>query len=623
MHEAMCGGAPRGGSTSPIGPSREISAGLHPALHDSHRDTPNMTTPFPRILPVHACRRTACLKMVCAASLLFLPAVGNSGSAAATPVRNPAQQAAHDGHHARHPQTAPRQAAPATRADMLKGAYGPYRANNDLLYYHLHVRVDPGKKSISGMNTIRFRMLEDGTRIQIDLQQPMAVDRITFGGKTLAYERDEGAVFIDFPETLKKGGTYAIDFYFSGRPYSKGRFGNFTFATDAQGHPWIFTASEDDGASVWWPNKEQWRDEVTHMDISVAVPDGLTDVSNGRFAGKKALGDGYTEWNWQVHYPINNYDVALNIADYTHFSDAYGNYYVLPQDLARAKEQFKQVKGMMDAYQHYFGEYPFAKDGYKLVEVPYSGMEHQSAVSYGNKFENGYLGRDWTGVGISPRFDFIIIHESAHEWFGNSITASDRADMWIHEAWATYLESLYVEYHWGKSDALRYLDGYKPKVRDLRPIVAEPGVAATPPEDQYFKGALMINTLRSVIDDDARWWKLLHDFYQHFKYRNISTGDVVAYFNEHAGMNLTPIFDQYLHHTRIPTLELLFGESKGMVMYKWKADVDDFAMPVRVGRPGHWQIIRPTTHWQWMQTPLTKDQFDVATDLYYVDVDKP
>jgi aminopeptidase N len=511
-----------------------------------------------------------------------------------------------------------------TRADMLRGAYGPYRANNDLLYYHLDIRVDPDKQLISGKNTIRFRMLKDGTRIQLDLKETLSIDEILYGRTTLKYERDTGAVFVDFPETLRAGHVYSIDFHYSGHPVEAGRFGGMTFKKDPAGHVWINTACEGSGASMWWPDKDQWRDEVESMDISVAIPNDLVDVSNGKFVGKTDLGDGYTRWDWHVHYPINNYDVSLNIGDYVHFSDRLGDlpldFYVLPADLDKAKKQFAQAKGMLEAYQHYFGPYPFAKDGYKLIEAPYSGMEHQSAVTYGNLFENGYLGRDWTGVGVSPRFDFIIIHESGHEWFGNSITAADPSDEWIHEGWTTYLESLYVENRWGKDDAIKYLNGYKPKVQKLQPIVAERGVKAEPTEDQYFKGALMINTLRSVVNDDAKWWSLLHNFYQHFKYQNIMTEDVVAYFNQNTGINLTPIFDQYLRHARIPRLELLFGESPGMVMYKWRADEDNFAMPVRVGTPGHWQIILPTTKWQWMQTPLTKGELQVATDLYYVEV---
>ena len=513
-----------------------------------------------------------------------------------------------------------------TRAEMLRGAYGPYRANNDLLYYHLDIRVDPAQKFIGGKNTIRFRMLKDDTRIQLDLSEALSVDKILYGTNPLKYERDGSAVFIDFPETLRAGQIYSIDFYYSGHPPETGRFGGITFKKDASGHDWINTACEGIGASVWWPNKDQWRDEVENMDISVAIPKGLVDVSNGKFAGKTDLGDGYTRWDWHIHYPINNYDVSLNIGNYVQFSDKLGDlsldFFALPEDLEKAKIQFAQAKGMLEAFQHYFGSYPFAEDGYKLIEAPYAGMEHQSAVTYGNLFQNGYLGHDWTGVGISPRFDFIIIHESGHEWFGNSITAADPSDMWIHEGWTTYLESLYVEYRWGKADAIKYMSGYRPKVVNLRPIVAERGVNADPTEDQYFKGALMLNTLRSVVDDDAKWWILLYNFYQQFKYRNITTDDVVSYFNQQTGMNLTPIFDQYLRHTQIPRLELLFGEAPGMVMYKWSADEETFSMPVRVGTADHWQIIHPTTEWQSMQTTLTKDEFQVATDLYYVDVNK-
>ena len=555
-----------------------------------------------------------------AASSLFAQAAQQTTSQTATPVAAPAT--------AQKPPAKPNDTIvpPPTRAEMLRGAYGPYRANNKLIYYHLDIRVDPEKQTISGRNTIRFRMLKDGTRIQLDLFETLKVDKILWGATALKYERDSGAVFINFPRTLHAGQVYSIDFYYSGHPVETGRFGGITFKKDPAGRVWINTACEETGASMWWPNKDQWRDEVESMEISVAIPNGLVDVSNGKFIGKTDLGDGYTRWDWKVHYPINNYDVSLNIGSYVHFADQLGDlsldYYVLPEDLDKAKVQFAQAKGMLEAYQHYFGPYPFVKDGYKLIEAPYAGMEHQSAVTYGNLFKNGYLGRDWTGVGISLRFDFIIIHESGHEWFGNSITAADPADMWIHEGWTTYLEGLYVEYRWGKEDAIKYLSGEKAKVKNQRPIIAERGVNAEPDQDQYFKGALMLNTLRSVVNDDAKWWALLHGFYQHFKYQNILTEDVVSYFNQHTGMNLTPIFDQYLRHAQIPRLELLFGEEPGLVMYKWRADEEKFAMPVRVGKPGEWQIIHPTTRWQWMKTPLSKDEFQVATELYYVDVNK-
>jgi aminopeptidase N len=523
---------------------------------------------------------------------------------------------------------APQPAAPPpTQADILSGAYGPYRANNDLLYYHLDVRVDPAKKFISGSNTIRFRMLKDGARIQLDLYPDLKVDKILMGTTQLKYTRDDGAVFVDFPQPLRAGQVYTIVFYYEGSPQSKGRFGGITFGKDPAGRPWIVTSCEDDGASIWWPDKDQWRDEVQNMEISVAVPNGLVDVSNGKFMGKTDLHDGYTRWDWFVHYPINNYDVALNIGDYVHFHGQYGSlpldYYVLPEDLAKAKKQFAQVPGMLAAFTHYFGGYPFPKDGYKLVQVPYSGMEHQSAVAYGNGFTNGYLDRNWTHTPWSMKFDFIIIHESAHEWFGNSITAADRADMWIHEGWATYLEALYVEYHWGHRADIEYLNGLKPKVKNQRPILCRRGIDATPPEDQYFKGALMLNTLRSVVNDDARWFAAIHGFYQRFKYQNILTEDVVAYFNHALGRDLTPIFDQYLRHADIPTLELKFDAARGTVAYRWKADEPSFAMPVRVGQKGNWTIVTPvTTRWQTMKTSLGKDRFQADTDLYYINVEK-
>jgi aminopeptidase N len=532
-------------------------------------------------------------------------------------------------------QTAPAPAAPAailasqkppTRADFLRGEYGRYRANNDLLFYRLAVRVDPGKKSIAGTNTIRFKMLKDDTRIQLDLYANLNVDRISLGPTTLKYERELNTVWVDFPRTLKAGREYAIDFQYSGTPKETGRFGGMSYKKDPAGKDWIFTACEGEGASIWWPNKDQWRDEVEKMEISVAIPNGLVDVSNGRFVGKTDLGDGYTRWDWLVQYPINNYGVSMNIGNYVHFEDRLGDlpldFYVLPGSLEAAKRQFAQARPMIEAYQRFFGDYPFKKDGYKLIEVPYSGMEHQSAVTYGNRFANGYLERDWTGVGVSPKFDFIIIHESGHEWFGNAVSAADVSDMWIHEGWTTYLENLYVEHLFGYDEALKYVNGYKTKVRNREPIVTQRGIHRTPPQDMYFKGALFLNTLRSVVDDDPRWWTLLHDLFQRFKYQNIMTEDIVQFFNAQLGRNLTPVFDQYLRRTELPTLELAFNGAEGTVAYRWKADEREFAMPVRVGERGKWTVIRPTTDWAVMKTPLKKDDFEVAIDLYYINVTK-
>ena len=515
--------------------------------------------------------------------------------------------------------------------DKLLGGYGPYRANNDLLHYNLHVRVDPAKQFLSGMNAIQFRMLEDGKRIQLDLVPTFRIDGIFLekahrAPVPLTYQRVGGrSIFVDFTHPLRKGKIYTVDFHYSGHPVEMGRFGGFVFRKDPMGRPLVNTACEEEGASVWWPNKDQWRDEVESMDISVEAPSDMVEVSGGRFQGKTDLHDGYTRWDWKVQYPINNYDVSLNIGTYTHFSDSYNglslDYYVFPEDLEKAKHQFVQVKDMLKAYERFFGEYPFPKDGYKLVEALYSGVENQTAITYGNHFENGYLGRPKTGIGA--RFDFIIVHESAHEWFGNSITARDRSDMWIHEGWANYCESLFVEDMWGKEDGLTYLNTGKEGVKNEVPVIAEEGIYATPPTDQYKKGALFLNTIRSIVNDDAVWFKLLHDYYQHFKYQTIMTTDVASFFNTETGLNLTPVFNQYLRHAAIPTLELRFDDAAHTVFYRWDAEEPGFAMPIRVGSSSNWQIVQPvTTEWQVLSTPLDKEQFEVATDLYYVNVRK-
>ena len=536
---------------------------------------------------------------------------------ASFPQASPAQQAP-------LPVPAPTVLRPPTRADILRGEYGRYRANNDLLSYRLDVRVDPAKQTIAGRNTIRFRMLGDDTRIQLDLYANLNVDKILLGATPLKYQRDLNTVWVDFPRVLKAGRAYAIDFHYSGTPKEQGRFGGMAFKKDPAGNDWIFTACEGEGASIWWPNKDQWRDEVEKMDISVAVPTGLTDVSNGKFVGKTDLGDGYTRWDWQIQYPINNYNVSLNIGNYQHFGDRLGDlpldFFVLPGSLEGAHRQFAQAKPMIEAYQRFFGDYPFKKDGFKLIEVPYSGMEHQSAITYGNRFANGYLERDWTGVGVSLKFDFIIIHESGHEWFGNAVSAADVSDMWIHEGWTTYLENLYVEHLFGYDDALKYVNGYQTKVRNREPVVTQRGIHRTPSQDMYFKGALFLHTLRNIVNDDDRWWEVLREFFQHFKYQNIMTEDVESFFNARLGINLTPVFNQYLRRADLPVLELAFNEAEGTVAYRWKADERDFAMPIRVGERGKWIVIRPTTDWALMKTPLQKGTFEVATDLYYVNV---
>ncbi len=520
------------------------------------------------------------------------------------------------------------QPAAPPASNLLRGAYGPERANNDLLHYTLDVRVDPAAKTITGTVAVRFRMLQDASRIQLDLTPTLNIDSVRMGGKNLKYERAGTPFFVDFAKPLKRGKTYEVAVAWSGTPKAIGRFGGMVYGTDPQGRPWIYTSCEDDGASIWWPNKDQWRDEPQEgVDMHVQVPTGLTAVSNGRLLGSHDVGGGYTQWDWRVTYPINNYDVSLNIGTYAHWSDKLasqsGNvdmdFYVQPENLEKAHTQFAQAKGMLDVFQKYFGQYPFVRDGYKLVEVPYAGMEHQSAVAYGNGFKNSYLGPDWTGVGISPRFDFIIIHESGHEWFGNSVSAADPADMWIQEGFCTYMEDVFVEAMYGHADAVRYIDSLRPKVRYQRPILQPRGGNADPPIDQYFKGALMLNTLRSAVNDDAKWFSTLHDVATHFAYKNILTEELVAYMNQRLGLDYTPVFNAYLKYTAIPDLELRYNDAAGTVDYRWDSPVANLNLPVRVGDAARWTTVQPKVG-AWQTMPGNRATFAVDTDDFFIRV---
>ena len=380
---------------------------------------------------------------------------------------------------------------PPAPDEVLRGAYGPYRANNDLLSYHLDVRVDPEKKTIAGKNTIRFKMLQDGTRIQLDLCANLHIDKIVLAARAA-----------EIRARIQRGVRRLPD-HAEGRPRLRDRL--LLLRQSARGRavrrhgvpqgsvrpaPWINTACEGEGAAIWWPNKDQWRDEVETDGDQRRRPERSRrrlerqvrrqDRSRRRLHAlglARAVSDQLLQRlaeHRQLHAFLRS---AGRPAASTSTS--------CPAASISAAAQFAQAKPMLEAYQKYFGEYPFKKDGYKLIEAPYSGMEHQSAVTYGNRFANGYLERDWTGVGISTKFDFIIIHESGHEWFGNAISAADVSDMWIHEGWTTYLEGLYVEHVFGHDDAIKYVNGYKSKVRNREPIITTRGIHRSPPQDMY------------------------------------------------------------------------------------------------------------------------------------------
>lgn len=514
-----------------------------------------------------------------------------------------------------------------THADTLRGSLRPERTNYDVLKYDLSVKVDPEERFISGVNEITFSVLERLPVMQLDLYKNMKIDSIIFQGKKLDYRRVHNAFFIEFEEALKAGNKEKIEVYYSGHPIVAKNApwdGGFIFTEDENGKPWVSVAVQGAGASLWYPNKDHQSDEPEEAEIHVAAPDGLMNVSNGRFIGKKNLENDYTQWSWKVENPINNYNIILNIGDYVHFSDQYKNldleYYVLSYNLEKAKKQFAEVKPMMDCFYDKFGAYPFAEDSFKLVETPYLGMEHQSAVAYGNHYLKGYLGNDLSGTGIGLKWDFIIIHESAHEWFGNSITAADIADMWIHESFTAYAESVYIECRWGKEQALAYLKGTRRTVMNDQPIIGDYGVNSEGSGDMYYKGANMLNTIRSLVNNDEKWWKILKDFSLNFKHEITNTPEVVDFFNDRTAIDLEPVFDQYLRYTSIPELQL--KEMNNKIYYRWNADVKDFNMPVDVFIKGNEQRITPSEAWKQLETKADLEEIKLNTEEFYVNLKK-
>lgn len=508
-----------------------------------------------------------------------------------------------------------------TKADTLRGSLRAERAY-DVQKYHLNVKVEPEKKYIAGSNTIVFKAEENLPVMQVDLFENMQVDSILHKGKTLDYTRSHNAIFLQFEEALAKEAVDSIQFFYSGHPIVARNApwdGGFVFDRDEDGNHWISVAVQGTGASLWYPNKDHQSDEPEEALIEVAVPNGLMNVSNGRFIGKEDMGEGFTRWSWKVTNPVNNYNIVLNIANYKHFSDRYKDldldYYVLPYNLEKAKKQFKEVKVMMDCFYGKFGAYPFEEDGFKMVETPYLGMEHQSVVAYGNDYKMGYLGNDLSGTGIGLKWDFIIIHESGHEWFGNSITAKDIADMWIHEGFTTYSEAVYVECRWGKEDALEYLKGLRGGIGNHSPVIGDYGVNSEGSGDMYSKGANLLNTIRSIYNDDELWWKTLRDYTLTYRHQIIDTKTTEAFFDKVTDVDLKPVFDQYLRHTSLPELQL---KKKGeKVLYRWKTDVEDFKMPVDVFIKEKETLIYPTGKWQ--SLPITEtSELEVNELKYYI-----
>jgi len=524
-----------------------------------------------------------------------------------------------------------------THGDTLRGSLtSPLRTCYDINYYHLDVKFDIDNKFISGSTLFRFTATQDFNKLQFDLYDNLKVEKVVYKGQELPYTREFNAVFVTFPATITKDSKDEFTVYYSGNPTIAKNApwdGGVVFTKDSLNKPWVATACQGAGASIWWPNKDQQYDEVDSILISISVPTGLKDVSNGRLRKVTNLKNGYTRFDWFVSNPINNYDVEANIGDYTHFDDTYDgekgkltlDYWVLPYHLQQAKKQFgENVKRMLKSHEHWFGPYPFYEDGYKLIETPHLGMEHQSGTAYGNHFVNGYYyqghGEDLSRTGWGLKFDYIIIHESGHEWFGNSITSKDLGDMWIHESFTDYSESLFVETFYGKQAGQEYVHGLRGGIQNDRPIVGPYGVNKEGSEDMYDKGSVILNMIRTNINDDEKWRSILRGLNKTFYHQTVTYDDIVDYVSKESGMDLKPVFDQYLHYRTLPILE--FMTVNGKLLCRWTSCVEGFNMPVKVRiKGGEYQFITPSSYFRPVQIDgLTKNNLEVDMFNYYIGV---
>lgn len=515
-----------------------------------------------------------------------------------------------------------------TRQDTLRGTITPERAWWDLQHYHLEVKVDPETKSLSGKNTVKYKVLETPKRMQIDLQTPMQLTKAEQDGVELEIEHEGNAHFITLKSDQKVGEEREVILTFSGKPVEAKRppwDGGLTWSKDSNGLPFIANSNQGLGASIWWPNKDHGYDEPDQgVLMSVTVPENLMDVSNGRLIGTDHDQAAKTKtYHWEVVNPINNYGININVGDYVHFGEKYDgekgqldmDYYVLRDNLKKAKKQFEDARRMMEAFEHWFGPYPFYEDSYKLVEAPYLGMEHQSSVTYGNEYENGYLGRDLSGTGWGMKFDFIIIHESGHEWFANNITYRDVADMWIHESFTAYSENLFLDYFYGKEASKAYVLGTRMAISNDIPIIGTYNVNSEGSGDMYYKGANMLHTIRQIVNDDEKWRSILRGLNEEFYHKTVSTRQIENFISQKAGINLTPVFDQYLRDIRIPVFS--YNLKDGELFYRWENVVDGFDMPVKIYVDGKEMNLKPTVRWQ--QADLAQKNAQIRVDEnYYV-----
>jgi aminopeptidase N len=513
-----------------------------------------------------------------------------------------------------------------SRADSLRGRLGPERTWWDLKHYDLSVEINPSKKSIKGSNKISYQVVNEAKLLQLDLQEPLTITSITQGGKPLSYRREGAVYWVTLAKKQVPGALEELVVQYEGIPKEAVRppwDGGITWQKDSKGLDFIASSNQGIGSSIWWPLKDHPADEVDSLDMYVTVPKGLMDISNGRLV-EIEMGKDTDTFHWKVVNPINDYGVNINVGDYVQFGEKYAgekgtldmDYFVLRENLEKAKVHFQDARRMMQAFEHWFGPYPFYEDGFKLVEAPYLGMEHQSSVTYGNGYQNGYRGRDLSGTGWGMKFDFIIIHEAGHEWFANNITYKDEADMWIHESFTNYSESLFLDYHYGKDAGQAYVRGTRMNIVNDKPIIGDYGVNQRGSGDMYYKGGNLLNMLRQILQDDEKWRQILRGLNETFYHQTVTTAQVESYISKQMGLNLAKVFDQYLRDARIPIFEYYLQD--GALHYRWISVVKDFDMPVDVLLDGSIKRLQPKTAWQKLAGAPVQE-FVVDPD-YYVGV---
>ena len=493
----------------------------------------------------------------------------------------------------------------------------------NLLHYDIDITPNYLRKYIAGTNTITFMAQEAGKTMQIDLQQPMRITSVTWKKDTLICEQSEKNIYlITFQKTIKAGEIQTITFHFEGEPKEslKPPYDNgWIWAKDLNGRPWISVACEGSGASIWLPCKDVLYDEPEDgVSFSITVPDTLTAVSNGRLKKKSTGKQRTTTYTWEVVNLINNFNIIPYIGKYVSWHENYAglkgkldcDYWVLDYNLTKAKSHFKQTDTLLKAFEYWAGPYPFYEDSYKVVEAPMSGMEHQSALAYGNGFKNGLNGKDLiSGSGWGLKFDFVLVHESGHEWFGNSITANDYGDGWIHEGFTKYLETLYTSYVFGIEAGNDYAIGTWKRIKNDEPILG------TNTSDKYYKSSAMLHNIRQIIGDSL-FRKVLTGLNKEFYHQAVNTNQILDYFNRYTKKDFTKIFGQYLQTIQVPRLSYSFQDN--MFKYRWENCTNDFSMPVKITLDGkNYQFIFPRPDWQnFKVSPASSKSFKVDRNFY-------